>query len=79
MGIAVTIARGKFDILTGCPIDPENTLNKIVRAHGNTREYSGILAVTATPKQQCRGLVMPNSDYLSGVWSEKGWQYRPFF
>jgi hypothetical protein len=38
-----------------------------------------ILAVTATPKQQCRGLVMPNCDYLSGVWSEKGWQYRPFF
>ncbi|MFQ3199752.1 MAG: putative membrane protein YecN with MAPEG domain [Zhongshania sp.] len=45
MGIAVTIARGKFDILTGCPTDPENTLNKLVRAHGNTCEYAGILAV----------------------------------
>jgi uncharacterized membrane protein YecN with MAPEG domain len=45
MGIVVTIARGKFNILTGNPIDPENTLNKLVRAHGNTCEYAGIFAL----------------------------------
>jgi hypothetical protein len=25
IGIAVTVARGKFNTLTGCPTDPENT------------------------------------------------------
>ena len=45
MGIAVTVARGKFNILTGNPSDPEHMLTKLVRAHGNTCEYAAILAV----------------------------------
>ena len=45
MGVVVTIARGKFNILTGSPTDPENTLNKLIRAHGNTCEYAAILAL----------------------------------
>lgn len=43
LGIAVTVARGKFNVLIGHSDDPENTLHKLVRAHCNTVEYAPIL------------------------------------
>ena len=44
-GVMVTVVRGQLNILTGDPADPEHRLTKWVRAHGNTCEYAGILAV----------------------------------
>jgi uncharacterized membrane protein YecN with MAPEG domain len=45
LGFAVSIVRGRTDIVYGHPDDPTNFLHKIVRAHGNTVEYAGMLAV----------------------------------
>ena len=45
LGFAVSLVRGKFDVLTSYSTDPENTLHKIIRAHGNTIEYAPILAL----------------------------------
>ena len=41
LGFAVSIVRGRTDIVYGHPDDPTNFLHKIVRAHGNTVEYAG--------------------------------------
>tara|TARA_R110001592_G_scaffold321338_2_gene599816 strand:+ start:352 stop:702 length:351 start_codon:yes stop_codon:yes gene_type:complete len=45
LAVAVTLARGKFNVLTGIPSDPSNTLYKLIRAHDNTVEYAPILAL----------------------------------
>lgn len=45
LAIAVTIARGKYNILAGEPYEPQHMLYKLVRAHGNTIEFAPILAL----------------------------------
>lgn len=45
LGILVTIGRGRFNVLTGHSMAPEDTLNKWVRAHANTAEYVPALMV----------------------------------
>ena len=45
LGLLVTIARGKFNVLSGNSSDPTDTLNKLVRAHGNTVEYAPLLMI----------------------------------
>jgi uncharacterized membrane protein YecN with MAPEG domain len=45
LGLAVSLLRGKFDILIGHPDDPKHMMHRIVRAHGNTAEYAPFLAV----------------------------------
>ncbi len=45
LGIFVTVARGKFNVLSGSADDPEDTLNKLIRAHGNTIEYAPVLMI----------------------------------
>jgi hypothetical protein len=45
LGMLVTVGRGKFNVLTGHSLEPEDTLNKWVRAHANTTEYVPALMV----------------------------------
>jgi len=45
LGFAVSVTRGRTDRAIGFSEDPTDTLHKMVRAHGNTAEYAGILAV----------------------------------
>lgn len=44
LGFAVSLLRGKFDILIGHPDDPKHMMHRVVRAHGNTAEYAPFLA-----------------------------------
>ncbi len=45
LGFAVSITRSKTDTLIGSSTDPEDTLYKVIRAHGNTMEYVPLLAL----------------------------------
>lgn len=45
LGFVVSTTRGRTDTLAGDSGDPADTLHKVVRAHGNTSEYVGLLAV----------------------------------
>ena len=45
LGLAVSLFRGRTQTLIGHSIDPTDTLHKLVRAHANTAEYVGVLAV----------------------------------
>lgn len=45
LGLAVSGARGKFNVGIGVTSDPEHILNRLVRAHGNTSEYAPFLAL----------------------------------
>ncbi|HEV6965658.1 MAPEG family protein [Roseateles sp.] len=45
LGLAVSIARGKYKQLVGSPSDTDCRLNRVVRAHGNTAEYAPFLAL----------------------------------
>lgn len=44
-GLYVSATRARFSTLYGCPGDPAHPLSRAVRAHGNTAEYAGLLAV----------------------------------
>ncbi len=45
LGFAVSMTRAKTNTLFGSPIDPENFLYRMTRAHGNTIEYAPIIAL----------------------------------
>ncbi len=45
LGFAVSLGRSKTETLFGSSIDPEDSLYKLVRAHGNTVEYVPIIAL----------------------------------
>ena len=45
LGLAVSLTRGRTNTAAGSSGDPADTLHKLVRAHGNTSEYVGMLAV----------------------------------
>ncbi len=45
LGLAVSLLRGKHNILIGHPEDPQHVLHRIVRAHANTAEYAPFLAI----------------------------------
>lgn len=45
LGMAVSGARGKTNILMGTAPDADAFLSRLVRAHGNTAEYAPFLAV----------------------------------
>ena len=45
LGFAVSTLRGLKETLTGSSDDPEDSLHKLLRAHGNTTEYAAILAI----------------------------------
>jgi uncharacterized membrane protein YecN with MAPEG domain len=45
LGFAVSMTRGRSEIVIGCPEDPTHALHKMIRAHGNTTEYAPILAL----------------------------------
>lgn len=45
LGFAVSSARAKTETIYGSAIDPEDSLYKILRAHGNTIEFAPILAL----------------------------------
>ncbi len=45
LGFTVSIIRVKVDVVHGSSMDPEDTLYKAVRAHGNTMEYAPLLAL----------------------------------
>ena len=45
LGFAVSISRGRTGTVAGSSGDPSEPLHKLVRAHGNTSEYVGMLAV----------------------------------
>ena len=45
LGFAVSLTRGKTKTFFGYPIDPTDSLYKMVRPHGNTTEYAPVLAV----------------------------------
>jgi uncharacterized protein len=45
LGLAVSGARGKFNVGIGTTPDPDHPLNRLVRAHGNTTEYAPFLAI----------------------------------
>ena len=45
LGFAVSMTRGRTATVIGASDDPTDFLHKIVRAHGNTAEYVGLLAV----------------------------------
>ena len=45
LGLNVVVFRGKTNTITGTINEPDNPLNKAIRAHGNTTEYAPILAV----------------------------------
>jgi uncharacterized membrane protein YecN with MAPEG domain len=45
LGFAVSTIRGRTDTTSGSSGDPAEVLHKLVRSHGNTSEYAGMLAV----------------------------------
>ena len=45
LGTVVTVARGKLNSLSGHSDNPEDSLHKLVRAHGNSIEYVTLLAL----------------------------------
>jgi len=45
LGFAVSLTRGRTDTAAGTSGEPADALHKLVRAHGNTSEYVGMLAV----------------------------------
>lgn len=45
LGLLVSLARGKYNMLGGHPADPTHGLKKLVRAHGNTAEFVPFLAI----------------------------------
>ena len=45
LGFAVSMTRGRSNVVVGHPDDPTDALHKIVRAHGNTAEYAAMLAI----------------------------------
>jgi hypothetical protein len=45
LGFAVSMTRGRTGTVAGTSGDPADPLHKLVRAHGNTGEYVGMLAV----------------------------------
>ncbi len=45
LGFYVSLCRGKANTMYGATIDPEDTLYKAQRAHGNSTEYAPILAL----------------------------------
>lgn len=45
LGLAVSGARGRSRRLIGVDDDPDNLLNRLVRAHGNTAEYAPFLGL----------------------------------
>jgi uncharacterized membrane protein YecN with MAPEG domain len=45
LGFSVSIMRGRAETLYGFDPDPENSLYKLIRAHGNTAEFAPMLAV----------------------------------
>lgn len=45
LGFAVSLTRGRTNTAAGSSGDPADGLHKLVRAHGNTSEYVGMLAV----------------------------------
>ncbi len=45
LGFAASRTRGRTGTASGNSGDPTDTLHKLVRAHGNTSEYAGMLAV----------------------------------
>jgi len=45
LGFAVSMARGRSETIAGHSNDPADPLHKLVRAHGNTAEYAGMLAI----------------------------------
>lgn len=45
LGFAVSSTRAKTEVIFGNSTDPEDSLYKMVRAHGNTMEYVPILAL----------------------------------
>ena len=45
LGFSVSMVRGKYQRIIGCPEDPSNNLYKIIRAHANTAEYVPALMI----------------------------------
>jgi len=45
LGFAVSLVRGRTNTVSGTSADPADPLHKLVRAHGNTAEYSAMLAI----------------------------------
>lgn len=45
LSLAITLTRLRTKTLFGTPADPTSLLTKLVRAHGNTAEYAGLLAL----------------------------------
>ena len=45
LGFAVSMLRGRTETLHGFNPDPEDSLYKLIRAHGNSTEYAPMLAV----------------------------------
>ena len=45
LGFAVSMTRGRANVVIGHPDDPTDALHKMVRAHGNTAEYAAMLAI----------------------------------
>jgi uncharacterized membrane protein YecN with MAPEG domain len=45
LGIAVSATRGKTNVASGSSGNPEDPLEKMIRAHGNTAEYAPMLAI----------------------------------
>jgi uncharacterized membrane protein YecN with MAPEG domain len=45
LGFAVSLTRARTERIVGASDDPADGLHKLVRAHGNTSEYAGMLAV----------------------------------
>jgi len=45
LAIAVTVARGRLNILAGAPEDPDSGFYQLVRAHGNQIEFVPLLAL----------------------------------
>ena len=43
LAIAVTVARGKYNVLAGSDENPEHLLYQLIRAHGNQTEFVPIL------------------------------------
>ncbi|MCF2859133.1 MAPEG family protein [Pseudoalteromonas sp. SMS1] len=45
-GFYVSLIRGKTDVVGGVPMPLNDTLHKAIRAHGNSAEYNGFIALT---------------------------------
>lgn len=64
LSLAITVTRLRTRTLYGVPDDPARFLTKLVRAHGNTAEYVGVLALlilalgTAPRSEWVQGLMV---------------------